>query len=623
MRLKSKLISGFLGASLVPLIIISAVSLFIIDKSLFESNIDKLENVRSIKKKQIENYFAERFGDLYILSLAEITLNSINTAEKLFSYGVDSVEYKRGIKVFDKYYNEYIKTYNYYDLFLIDNKGNIIYTAAKEDDIGKNLIQDKIVNNSGLSKVFQKAENGITSSDFEWYDVSGEPASFLASPVKDNDGKNRGILAFQISLNAINQIMQERTGMGNTGETYLVGPDNLMRSDSFLDPVNHSVEASFKNPEKGSVNTTAVVNALKGLSNTEEIIDYNNNPVLSSYARLDLEGFNWAIMAEIDIAEIREPINKILTLITVIMLLSSLVVVVVSILITKGVLRQLGDDPAVISDIIRQFSEGFLNIQFDNKINYGVYADIRKLVNNTGEIVKEIINSSENVANGSMQLSESAQNLSTSSSEQASTSEELSSTMEELSSIIESSADNTNMTAELSRKTSERAEESEQTISDSIEAVKSIAEKILIIGDISRQTNMLALNAAIEAARAGDAGKGFAVVAGEVRKLAEKSQTAANEINQLSNNTLDLAEKTGNSISDLLGSISETNNLVQEIQSSTLEQKSGVSQVNNALIQLDSAIQQNASTSEELASTAEELSSQSETMRETVTYFKV
>ena len=145
------------------------------------------------------------------------------------------------------------------------------------------MVQDKIVNNSGLSKVFQKAENGITSSDFEWYDVSGEPSSFLASPVKDNDGKNRGILAFQISLNAINQIMQERTGMGNTGETYLVGPDNLMRSDSFL----------------------------------------------------DLEGFNWAIMAEIDIAEIREPINKILTLITVIMLLSSLVVVVVSILITK------------------------------------------------------------------------------------------------------------------------------------------------------------------------------------------------------------------------------------------------------------------------------------------------
>ncbi|HNN82176.1 MAG TPA: methyl-accepting chemotaxis protein, partial [Leptospiraceae bacterium] len=136
------------------------------------------------------------------------------------------------------------------------------------------------------------------------------------------------------------------------------------------------------------------------------------------------------------------------------------------------------------------------------------------------------------------------------------------------------------------------------------------------------QTNLLALNAAIEAARAGEHGKGFAVVASEVRKLAERSQFAANEISDLASSSVQIAENAGKLISDIVPSIHKTADLVQEIAASSAEQASGVGQINKAITQLDSVTQQNASASEELASTSEELSGQAEALRLAMTFFK-
>jgi methyl-accepting chemotaxis protein len=153
--------------------------------------------------------------------------------------------------------------------------------------------------------------------------------------------------------------------------------------------------------------------------------------------------------------------------------------------------------------------------------------------------------------------------------------------------------------------------------------MKEIASKISIIEEIARQTNMLALNAAIEAARAGEHGKGFAVVAAEVRKLAERSQKAAGEINQLSGSTVKVAEKAGEMLEKLVPNIQRTAELVKEISAASNEQNTGAEQINTALQQLQLVIQQNASAAEEMASTSEELSGQADGLMSTINFFDI
>jgi methyl-accepting chemotaxis protein len=156
-----------------------------------------------------------------------------------------------------------------------------------------------------------------------------------------------------------------------------------------------------------------------------------------------------------------------------------------------------------------------------------------------------------------------------------------------------------------------------------MQSMKEIADKIGIIGEIARQTNLLALNAAVEAARAGEHGKGFAVVAAEVRKLAERSQVAATEIDQVSVSSVAVAEKSGKLLEQIVPDIQKTARLVQEISASSREQSTGAEQVNTAIQQLNEVTQQNAASAEEMASSSEELASQAEQMRETVSFFKI
>ncbi|MCP4715844.1 MAG: hypothetical protein GY868_12060, partial [Deltaproteobacteria bacterium] len=166
----------------------------------------------------------------------------------------------------------------------------------------ENIIEGSL-RDSSLAQCFKTALKGAALSDFAPYAPSNnEPCAFVGAPVK-NGGKTIGAVVLQLPLTAINSIMQERTGLGESGEVYLVGSDKLMRSDSFLDPQNHSVNASFADPGKGSVKTDASSNALAGKSAEEVILDYNGNPVLSAYSPLEIEGLKWAIIAEMDVSE--------------------------------------------------------------------------------------------------------------------------------------------------------------------------------------------------------------------------------------------------------------------------------------------------------------------------------
>uniref|UniRef100_C6E4C7 Methyl-accepting chemotaxis sensory transducer with Cache sensor n=1 Tax=Geobacter sp. (strain M21) TaxID=443144 RepID=C6E4C7_GEOSM len=248
---------------------------------------------------------------------------------------------------------------------------------------------------------------------------------------------------------------------------------------------------------------------------------------------------------------------------------------------------------------------------------------LKSMVQKLSEVVTEVKGAADNVAAGSQELSSSSEMMSQGASEQAAAAEEVSSSMEEMSSNIRQNADNALQTEKIASKSAKDAEEGGKAVVHTVSAMKEIAGKISIIEEIARQTNLLALNAAIEAARAGEHGKGFAVVASEVRKLAERSQRAAAEISGLSASSVEIAEKAGEMLNQMVPDIKKTADLVMEISAACREQDTGAEQINKAIQQLDHVIQQNASASEEMSSTAEELSSQAEQLQEAIGYFKV
>jgi len=238
-------------------------------------------------------------------------------------------------------------------------------------------------------------------------------------------------------------------------------------------------------------------------------------------------------------------------------------------------------------------------------------------------VVTDVKSAADNVAAGSQQMSAGSEQMSQGATEQAASAEEASSSIEEMNATIRQNADNAQQTEKIALKSAADALESGKAVNEAVLAMKEIAGKTSIIEEIARQTNLLALNAAIEAARAGDHGKGFAVVAAEVRRLAERSQTAAGEISKLSSSSVQVAERAGGMLAKLVPDIQKTSELVQEISAASKEQSAGADQINSAIQQLNQVVQQNAGAAEEMSSTAEELSSQAEQLQETISFFSL
>jgi methyl-accepting chemotaxis protein len=288
----------------------------------------------------------------------------------------------------------------------------------------------------------------------------------------------------------------------------------------------------------------------------------------------------------------------------------------------KNNLNMLIDAMNDITAGAEQIAKGDLTVTLQersaqDKLMQALGAMVVGLTQTVGEIrtiAGEVAAASQSISTASVQVSKGA-------SAQAAAAEEASSSMEEMVSNIKQNADNAQQTDKIANKSAKDAQESGKSVLEAVAAMKEIANKISIIEEIARQTNLLALNAAIEAARAGEHGKGFAVVAAEVRKLAERSQKAAAEINQLSSTTLRVSEKSGEQLEKLVPDIQRTAELVQEITAASKEQDTGAEQINKALQQLEKVIQQNASAAEEMSSTTEELTGQSEQLVSALSFF--
>jgi methyl-accepting chemotaxis protein len=296
-----------------------------------------------------------------------------------------------------------------------------------------------------------------------------------------------------------------------------------------------------------------------------------------------------------------------------------------AILITRSLTSQLGGEPALVAELAGRIAAGDLTVTVETHANddTSVLAAMKTMIDKLSAVVAEVNGGAEALASASEQVSATAQSLSQAASEQAAGVEETSASVEQMTASISQNTENAKVTDGMASKAASEAIEGGDAVKATVTAMKQIAQKIGIIDDIAYQTNLLALNAAIEAARAGEHGKGFAVVAAEVRKLAERSQIAAQEIGAVAGSSVEMAERAGRLLDQMVPNIKKTSDLVREITAASQEQASGVGQINAAVGQLSQTTQQNASSSEELAATAEEMSGQAEQLQQTMRFFQV
>ncbi len=520
----------------------------------------------------------------------------------------DRTEYSRLHAEYHPYLRDFVTRFEYYDTFLVDlSSGELFYTDFKEIDFGTNLIRGHNAR-SAIGKVFQDIQRGESASsmaiaDFAPYYPSYEaPAAFVGTRVLVNN-KPTYALIFQLSIDKINEIMGQRVGLGKTGESYLVGSDYLMRSNSFFDAKNRTVVSSFMDPENGKVETESVRAALEGKSGVSFLNTYSGKDTLSAYSPIDIYGLRWALIAEITQEEAYAPQRHLAFVIFSLLGVTAIIVAFVGAAIGRS-----------------------------------IATPILRIATDLGQNSDEVARAANDLLRASEQLSELAEEQAESINETAASTDEIAAMVEnnvgqaassaEMSKTIKTTADKVDASMEKLQLAMNDIRDSNEQIQELVTVIGEIAEKSAVIDEIVFQTKLLSFNASVEAERAGEHGRGFAVVAQEVGNLAKMSGKASIEITSMVKDSVKKAERitrvNSEKVSMVGQLVAETETLLdkigvdaeqlqqqaQQILSSSKEQSDGIKQINEAMIQLEQATRLNSSSANSTAAASDELRGQ-------------
>lgn len=563
----------------------------------------------------------------------------------------------------------------YYDIFLLNAKGDLIYTVFKEADYATNVLTGKW-KDSGLGTAFrgvQKAdkESSVVLTDFAPYAPSaGAPASFIATPVHDGNGTFIGALAYQMPIDRINAVMQISAGLGDTGEAYLVGEDLLMRSDSRL--------VADGTLLKTKVDTPSVRAALAGETGVMEVQDYRGSTVVSAYAPLSFEGIKLGVIAEMDREEVQRPVIALRNMLTLGGAIILVIVGAIGVFFARGITNPLrhmttamntlakGDldtaipaqgrtdelgDMAQAMSIFKDNAYEVERMKAEEEASKARAAEERRagmmaLADNFEEHISAIVTAvsaaSEQMQSQATSLAAVAEEAQRQASAVAAATEESSGNVqtvasgaEELSSSINEISRQVSQSADVTRDTAQKAGTAHNIVQGLESAATRIGDAVTLINDIASQTNLLALNATIEAARAGDAGKGFAVVANEVKNLASQTARATEEISRQINDVQSETNSAVTAIDDIVKAVEQMNEIAsgiasaveeqnaatQEIARNTQQAAAGTQEVSANIQGVTEAAHETGSASSQVLAAAEALSVQADRLRTEVAQF--
>jgi len=605
LNLRAKLMIFFLAVGIIPAFIITIAGLNKIENTLNLVSFNNIESIRKMKQAELEEYFISKIDNIQFASKDISFLSSSTAVINAFklSGNKPSPEWKNAVRQYENLYMDFKNAYGFDGIIIADRDGYVVYSSSQSVPAGTNLSSPEF----GGTKILGAFKNGITGLSLQDYQLLAkdtDPVLFISAPFMQGK-QSYGVIIGLLSSSAINGIIQEadifRGSADSTGhrkfnayigEIYLIGSDKLMRSDSLMDPENHTVKASISGTvDKNGVSTEVANDAIKyNRTSTKATKNYLGDDVISSYSPTNIPYLKWAIIADTDKRVAFTYLDSMKTSVIIIFLISIALIVAISLFIAGSI---------------------SLPIQ---------------------RVIKSIRESSDNLSHAAEKFEKTSQVLDSSTAQQAASLEQTSASLENVSEIVIKNADNTKQANQMTEHTSMVTFTGLNNMEKAINSIRNIktasdetADIINKIEEIAFQTNLLSVNASIEASRAGEAGRGFAAVAEEIRRLAEKSSEAAKttskrilEVQKNVESGVSVSDEIKKNLDEIGRSFTSLSSLISLVAGASEQQAGEIEQIHASMEEMERVTENISSNANDTLSESSHLLTQSNHLKETV-----